>query len=221
METMNSTEKMAFYYLLGKAYKEINPEFDKVFTEAFNKEFSESGKNNEILAYRKAYISATKAALSTLPFRLRLNYFCNSFSKMMFNDIDEINNIDFNFVNSCLNENRSDIDKGLEKANCKSLDEFKEFANKCFCIMYDLDPYKTLKCKKCGNEFSIHYNEAYSFISKGLELPKTCYYCRKGLKNQAEAEKEFQKKLEEENKLREEFKTSAMADALKGIKLDN
>ena len=36
-----------------------------------------------------------------------------------------------------------------------------------------------IKCKECGNTFEIDQTEKEWYESKGWELPKRCYKCRK------------------------------------------
>lgn len=186
--------------------------FDKAYKKAFTEEFkrtNEEGKDPAD-AFRLASKKAAEESLKTTPLLFRLNFYCNIWKA----DHDDF--IDWDHINKVLNENLDEFDFDAGRREVHSYKELSDYKVDVELAMADIQPWIKRKCKECNRDFILLFSEVEYFGNKGLKLPRRCFNCRKGIKVE-KPKTHFN--MEEENKNREDFKTSAFKDALKKAKL--
>lgn len=204
--------------------------FDKAFKISFDTAYQKLKEEKDpITAFQLANKIATKESLKYLPVLMRVNYLLNT----TFNHDIADESIDWKTVNEILTSNINDIDYNHVK-EVNSSEELKQLKVSIECAMADLEPWITRKCKDCKEDFTMLFSEVDYFCSRNLHLPKRCSKCRKARKSGTEdkmdnkkilaknvtktlqrTEEELAKAIEENQKAREEFKTSSMTEALK------
>lgn len=204
--------------------------FDKAFKTTFDTVYQKlKDEKDPVTAFQLANKIATKESLKYLPVVMRVNYLLNT----TFNNDIADESIDWKTVNEILTSNIEDVDYNSVK-EVNSFEELKQLKISIECAMADLEPWITRKCKDCDENFSMFFSEIDYFVSRDLHLPKRCSKCRKSrktgnedktdnkkilaknvTKNLKRTEEELVKAIEENQKAREEFKTSSMSDAFK------
>lgn len=204
--------------------------FDKAFKTTFDTAYQKlKNEKDPVTAFQLANKIATKESLKYLPVIMRVNYLFNT----MYNKDIANESIDWKTVNEILSSNIGECDYDRVK-EVNSFEELKQLKINIEIAMADLEPWIIRKCKDCDENFSMFFSEIDYFISRDLHLPKRCSKCRKSrktgnedksdnkkilsknvTKNLKRTEEELVKAIEENQKAREEFKTSSMSDAFK------
>lgn len=152
----------------------MNDKYFKMF-EAVLEDMSIS--EDALVRFDKAMTTVREAMLTDAPLWQKFNFFVNTIGHL--ND----NEIDWDKVNKVLSEKLDKYDSNLYTGVAFSSKEQLLEASATIIAASCLDgDWYHVKCKECGKEFNLSYNEVQFYKRKELDIPKRCYNCRKGIK---------------------------------------
>lgn len=90
--------------------------------------------------------------------------------------------VDWDFVNEILAAPANKYDYNILN-KVSSMSELEDLCNdiETASIFDDMQPWYRHVCKQCGEEFTMTRSQVAWYEKKGLDLPKRCRYCRKGI----------------------------------------
>lgn len=185
-----------------------NEEFDRIY----EKHKNEANDIDDIDIFTKTLSEYSGNIIKNSPILMRFNYILNM---TKIKECDE-NDINWDMVNDLIFNHNINNDYNLVKsAAYHSLDELKEEQFKISCALAGMGPWRIEKCKKCGEEFFLYYDEMEWFSLKGLKLPKRCMNCRMDKKSFNYTSRIKNTNIEEDTKLENYSPMQAAFDALK------
>lgn len=164
---------------------------------------------NVIQEARELLVKVQDDTLKKMPVWMKCNYLLNQ----IINEDDQ--NINWGKVNKILRTGSVPYDFNIFHNVYSKTDllEVRDYAITATMPGSGMEYHKK-KCKKCGEYFSLTYEEIDWFQRKNLKVPSTCYYCRKGIEKPKPVKHTNNNPLEEES-----FKT-AMQMALEKAKVE-
>ncbi len=125
---------------------------------------------------REMFQSIQDEFLRTKPMFMRLNLITNMVSKAK-NEGKKNEDIDWNKVNEYITTNVGEYDFN-DFDRIESFDDLFGTTMHCHEASILNTSWRKGKCKDCGAEFKMSYNEVRFYEEKGLQLPKRCKQCR-------------------------------------------
>ncbi len=107
---------------------------------------------------------------------MRLNFYANKLGRAI-NEGHTDDEIKWNYINEMCTKGLSEFDYNMYEP-VVTFEEFNEQRLDVICATEGLHPWHKHKCKDCGNEFYMQYNEVQFYQNKELSLPKRCKACR-------------------------------------------
>ena len=132
---------------------------------------------------RELYSEIEAKTIPTLPLWMRLNVFANKLSKVVSDGITD-DQINWDYVNEMCTKNLDIFDYNMYRT-VKTVEEFMEQRSIVIGASLGITAWHKHKCKDCGEEFYMDFNEVHFFQEKGLNLPKRCKVCRDKRKTNA------------------------------------
>ena len=130
---------------------------------------------------RELYNEIDAKTIPTLPLWMRLNVFANKLSKAVSDGVTD-DQINWDYINEMCTKDLDIFDYNMYHA-VKTVDEFIEQRSIVIEASLGIIAWHKHKCKDCGEEFYMDFNEVDFYQRKGLNLPKRCKACREKRKN--------------------------------------
>ena len=120
-------------------------------------------------------------ALKKFPLWMRMNWIANQMNKALLDKHDE-SEFKWDFINEICTQDLDPFDYNMYKP-AHTLNEFIYQKGDIVFASEGIGPWHKHKCKDCGEEFYMTYNEVHFYKEKGLNLPKRCKECREKRKS--------------------------------------
>ena len=141
-------------------------------------------KNGEIpIEEREPFKKLREAMVNSLKdysVFMKLNYFIG-----VVVTISDKENINWEKINKVLKDFIDEYDYNTFLFSSKEINSIERLAeirdDLNISSIGNLGAWRKGICKKCGDEFSLSYDEVMFYKNKKLHLPKRCYFCRKGI----------------------------------------
>ena len=140
-------------------------------------------KRKTIEEAKKILADVSQEVLITLPVWMKCNIILKDLKDHFIEeDCDVPEDFRFDKVNEILKHpcKNDEYDYNIfDEIN--SVQELKDLQDVSNAAEYDIGPKRKEICKKCGYPFYLTKGELDWYFHKGLKVPKTCEFCRKGL----------------------------------------
>lgn len=121
--------------------------------------------------------------IKILPVWIKCNIILKDLEEHFYNEDDELDEKQLEEINKIL---RYPCDKNEYDYNIffdvKNIKDIKQLASDANLAALDVQPQYQATCKCCGKPYYLFSSEIQWYLDKGLEVPKRCEYCRKGIK---------------------------------------
>jgi len=141
-------------------------------------------KRKTIEEAKKILADASQEVLVTLPVWMKCNIILKDLKDHFIEDDSDVpEGFRFDKVNEILKHpcKNDEYDYNIfDEIN--SVQELKDLQDTSNAAEYDIGPKRKEICKKCGHPFYLTKGELDWYFARELKIPKTCQYCRKGIK---------------------------------------
>ena len=145
-------------------------------TEITKEEFEETTRK-----VKEWFCETEKNTLIKMPLWMRLNYFFNKVCKAI-KDGYKNEDIKWDYINEMCTKDLDQFDYNMFDG-VDTVEQLDEIRGRVICASAGIVPWHKHKCKDCGREFVMSYNEVHFYATNGLNLPKRCKECREKRKN--------------------------------------